>query len=60
VAEPKICPHCEQEMDEDLAELNICSECGQEFTDCDLEEAEEKRREENEDSSDEENEGEQS
>ncbi len=27
---PKICPHCEQEMDEDLAEEGICGECGEE------------------------------
>ena len=25
----KICPSCGGEMDEDLAELGICSECGE-------------------------------
>ena len=43
---PKICPHCEQEMDEDLAEFNVCSECWNEFDDADLERAREERREE--------------
>ena len=53
---PKICPNCEQEMDEDLAELYVCSECGQEFTDCDLEETREERREAGEASDDDEGE----
>ena len=43
-------------MDEDLAELNVCSECGQEFTACDLEEAREQRREAGEASDDDEDE----
>lgn len=45
MAGPKICPHCEQEMDEDLAELYVCSECWNEFDDSDLERAREERRE---------------
>jgi predicted amidophosphoribosyltransferase len=28
---PRICPHCGDEMDEDLAEEGICSECGEEL-----------------------------
>ena len=27
----KKCPHCGEEMDEDLTEKGICSECGEEF-----------------------------
>jgi rRNA maturation endonuclease Nob1 len=27
----KRCPNCHEEMDEDLAEEEICSECGEEF-----------------------------
>ena len=42
---PKICPHCEQEMDEDLADVFICSECGCDFDAADLERAQEERRE---------------
>lgn len=56
MTEPKICPHCEQEMDEDLAELYVCSECGQKFTDCDIEEALEERLGTGEDSDDDEDE----
>ena len=43
---PKMCPHCEQEMDEDLAEFKVCSECWNEFDDADLERAREERKEE--------------
>ena len=43
---PKICPLCEQEMDEDLAELFVCSECGCDFDAADLERAEEEQKEE--------------
>ena len=43
---PKICPHCDQEMDQDLAELFVCSECGCDFDAADLESAEEERKEE--------------
>ena len=25
------CPHCDAEMDEDIAQEGICSECGEEF-----------------------------
>ena len=46
MAGPKICPHCEREMDEDLAELFVCSECGCDFDATDLERAEEERSEE--------------
>lgn len=31
-----ICPHCEQEMDEELAEEGICSACGKRFNECEL------------------------
>jgi predicted amidophosphoribosyltransferase len=51
---PKICPHCEQEMDESLAEFYFCSECGQEFDEDDLETAREERREAGEDLDDDE------
>ncbi len=30
------CPHCDEEMDEDLAQEGICSECGDEFDESDL------------------------
>jgi len=43
-------------MNEDLAELDVYSECGQEFTACDLEEAREERREAGEVSDDDEGE----
>lgn len=43
---PKICPNCDQEMDEDLAELFVCSECGCDFDASDLERADEQRKEE--------------
>jgi len=43
-------------MDEDLAELYVCSECGQKFTDCDIEEALEERLGTGEDSDDDEDE----
>lgn len=27
----KRCPHCKEEMDEDLAEEGFCDQCGEEF-----------------------------
>ena len=47
---PKICPHCEREMDECLAEYGYCSECCEAFDEDDLERAREERREAGEDS----------
>ncbi len=32
----KKCSHCNQEMDEDLAEEGICSECGEKFDEADI------------------------
>lgn len=29
----KKCPHCQEEMDEDLEEAGFCSECGEELDD---------------------------
>lgn len=31
-----ICPHCEQEMDEELAGEGVCSACGKRFNECEL------------------------
>ncbi len=46
MAGSKMCPFCGQEMDEHLAELFVCSECGCNFDIGDLERADEERKEE--------------
>lgn len=38
MAAPKRCPHCDEEMDENLAEEGICPECGEEFDETDIKE----------------------
>lgn len=46
MSDPKRCPECDSEMDPDLAQEGICSECGAEFTEEDLEGKREEEREE--------------